>query len=90
MRQTKKRSVEAVSTSTPSTSAINNNSKLNDIAEKIDVDGDVGCKETIVEDKLPPGRDSKKYKIKKGDSLYKMMASLQEDKTSSEDFLQKS
>jgi hypothetical protein len=83
-RQTKKRSVEAVSTSSPSTS-----NDLNDTVETVDVDGDAGGEEVTVEDKRPPGRDSAKNRIKKGDSLYKMMASLQEDKKSSEAFFAK-
>ena len=80
MRKTKKRSVKAVSTSSPSTSSTNDTSNLNDITETVDVDGEVGGNETTVEYKRPAGRDSTKNKIKKGDLLYKMMASLQEDK----------
>ena len=87
MRQTKKRSIEAGTTSSPST--LNDNSNLNDTKEIIDVDGDVDVKEATVEGKCPPGQDSAKNKIKKGDSLYKMMVSLQEDKNSSEDFFAK-
>ena len=42
-----------------------------------------------VQEKRPAGRDSCKNKISKGDSLFKMMSALQEDKKSSEDFLSK-
>ena len=42
-----------------------------------------------VQESRPPGRDSSKAKISKGDSLFKMMSALQEDKKSSEDFLSK-
>ena len=41
------------------------------------------------QEKRPAGRDSSKSKISKGDSLFKMMSALQEDKKSSEDFLSK-
>ena len=42
-----------------------------------------------VQEKRPAGRDSSKAKIRKGDSLFKMMSALEEDKKSSEDLLSK-